>query len=578
MLKEDMERCPGCMSPLGGEEPCRRCGYSADSSYDPKYLRPGTALLNGRYLVGMLVSQDGEGATYVGFDNKNNDRCWIREYYPTTLALRNPATGKVSPKEGYGAQYKALISDFVDVCNEVKRLAVTENVIPIRDVFPENYTCYAIYEHMKVITLEDYINRSGGKLPLRGALDMFLPLCSMVGVLHDHGYIHRGISPYTVYVDEQGTLYLWGLELSAARTANSELDAELFNGYSAPEQYATNGWQGTWTDIYALAALFYRMVSGFVPPKSTLVGEQRPIAPLDDLVMEIPKNISDAIADAMELQTEKRTQFTHIFTSSFVENEITNTAVYDTSRTKQYTRREEREEKDGSFKYAILALVFTVVVLLCGFLYMTNTLFPSMMENSKQSESSRVPEDIFSESEPDSSSSAPQTNDTKVPQFVGQTLSSVQNNSDYTDYFSFSIQHEYDSEFSEGVIFRQSPDENTPMPNRGTVILYVSKGPELVQMPDVVGLIWEDALKILELQELPCERVDRYTDAALPDTVVGTSPSPGTKFDPKKEPIVVYVVPPEPESSDKPEASSSSKSSKSSSSSKSSKSSSSSKG
>lgn len=551
MANESARLCFGCMSPLGEEPVCPRCGYDENGGYDKRYLRPGAKLADGRYLVGKFMRKNGEGAIYLGYDFRMRERCWIKEYFPTSIACRDLLTGDVLPMDGYEAQYKALTSDFVDICNEVKRLGVTERVIPIRDVVSANRTVYAVYEKPSMISFDTYLQRNGGKLPLAKARELLLPFCHMVSCIHDHGFIHRGISPYTVYIDEDEHLYLWDFSLGATRTANSELEAELFNGYSAPEQYSSSGWQGAWTDVYAIAALFYRAVSGFVPPKSTLVGDNRPLATLEDLVLNMPHHISEAVEEAMALSAEARTQTVYAFTAKLIETETSGTAVYDAAQTKKLSQRQERKrESVRGFKYLVLALFFTVFVLVGGLWLIVTTYLPGMVQSSgssgrvsshfSQNEEETPPESEIDREEP----SAPEV-DAKVPSFIGKRASDVQDDPAYEGRFKFSLKEEYNKEFPEGTIYDQSPKEDTLMPNQGTVILYVSKGAELIEMPDIVGKPYDEALQILGDNDPPlaCVKIDRYVKDATPGDVVLTSPAAGEKFDPDKQTISVYVMP-----------------------------------
>jgi len=578
MLYEDSGLCPSCQEPMGENNVCPACGYSLDGDgYDSAYLKPGATLKKGRYLVGGLSHKNGESATYDGFDYKTRETRWIREYFPTSLARRNADTGEVSPLEGLEAQYKALTSDFIDLCNEIKRLEVTERVIPITDVFVENNTVYAIYQSMDVVSFDEYLSGIGGKLSVKKALEMFLPFCNMVGGIHDNGYIHRGISPFTVYVDEDDNLYLWDFSLSATRTAHSELDAELFNGYSAPEQYAPTGWQGTWTDVYAVAALFYRTVSGFVPPKSTMIGEDRPLSQLEDLVMDMPKRISDAVSHAMAVDTGDRVQTVYDFVSRMIESPISNTAVFETKKTKRQVpetrpavpggQAYEREQApprrqsrgDGGFKYVIFTLVFTVAILVFGILYIMNTYFPGMLTPQ---EPPRPGSHSLDEAEGDSDDDlgleipAADTDasgedddadaEITVPRFVGQMLTVVEEDENYKALFEFTVEEDYSADFPEGVIFKQEPDGNTTIPkteNPTTVVLHVSLGPQLVKMPNLIGKSFDEATRILADMGLSYNRIDQFAAGAPVGSVVGSRPLPDEEFDPKEQVIEIYVMP-----------------------------------
>ncbi len=551
MTNEALQRCPGCVAELADPTAaeCPRCGYVAGADYAPDYLKPGALLANGRYFVGVLKSQNGEGATYLGYDNRDRQACWIREYFPTVLAARDRATGDVHPIKSYGAQYKALMSDFADTVGDVRRFAMTERILPVLDAFAENRTYYAVYARLKLLTLEEFITRAGGSLPLDEAMTLLAPLFNTVGELHDHGLIHRGISPYTVYVGEDGEIFLWGFCLGAARTYGSELDAELFNGYTAPEQYSPNGWQGTWTDVYALAALVYRAVSGFVPPKSTLIGDSRPLTALSELA-GVPERISGAVAAAMNKDAESRTQSAYALLTGLVGAKTSNTAVFDTRRhlreqelKRQRERRARQDNQSGGFKYTLIALLFTVAALFCGGLYLTRTFFPAMIGGGSQEPASSeiTSQDITSIIEEESSGPPRVEN---VPQFVGETIAFVEGSAEYSAQFDFTVERDYNSDFPAGVIFAQSPEENTAVSEgRTAVTLYVSDGPKMAVMPDVLGLSFEEAMRVLGEQDLAFDTIDRYVVGAEENSVVGSTPEAGTEFDPNKVGIILYIMP-----------------------------------
>lgn len=82
------------------------------------------------------------------------------------------------------------------------------------------------------------------------------------------GIIHRGISPQTILVTEKNELKLIDFQISAGRTTGTEIACEMYPGYSAPEQYSSAEWQGTWTDVYGISATLYRVLTGCVPTES----------------------------------------------------------------------------------------------------------------------------------------------------------------------------------------------------------------------------------------------------------------------------------------------------------------------
>ena len=77
----------GCMNEKDYEGPCKLCGYSDDDLCIPTYLLPRT-FLNERYIVGKLISYNGEGAVYIGYDTVTSTKITIKEFMPDTLCAR----------------------------------------------------------------------------------------------------------------------------------------------------------------------------------------------------------------------------------------------------------------------------------------------------------------------------------------------------------------------------------------------------------------------------------------------------------------------------------------------------------
>jgi len=134
-----------------------------------------------------------------------------------------------------------------------------------------------------------------------------------------------------------------------------------------------------------------------------------------------------------------------------------------------------------------------------------------------------------------------------VPRFIGQQASDVTADVQYEEKYEFSLKEEYNDIYPEGVIFGQLPEEGTMMPEKGVVILNVSKGPEKLELPQLVGESLEDALITLkdldESKELRVEVFERHDATAKPGTVIRTIPEAGEEIDPKKQAVYLFVVP-----------------------------------
>jgi len=560
----------GCMTPRrGAAQLCVNCGYDASSPAPLNYIQPGDTLA-GRYIVGQLNHKNGEGALYIGFDNSTKRTVWINEYYPHTIANRGAQTGAILPASGYGAQYKAQISDFVEICNEIKRLSATERVIPIENVISENNTVYAIYKYMDVYPFDQYLIERGGSLPYQQAVEMFTPLLGTVGAIHSRGHIHRGISPSTVYVDDQDNLYLWHFALAATRTSGCELEEELFSGYSAPEQYSPSGWQGTWTDVYAIGALLYRTLTGSEPPGHDISSKKRSL-PLEDIVKGLPKNLCDAVTEAISPSADNRTQTVTTLLAQLSQSSTSNTTVYKLDRIRQPEKTQKskghssrptgrkkgvskRSERGLSAKYIALALALTVAVLLGLIVLFMYVFYPAIVASTELDPSVSVVEEYA----PEYLWEDDPIDDAILPRFVGRNVNNVLADTSYHGRIEFSVVSEYTDDWPEGTIFEQLPNEGTEIPADGLeVVLTVSRGAFVIEMIDIIGMELEIALAVLEALsgediEIQYQTFVRYEAGAAPNTVLSTSPAVGAAFDPRRQTLILFISPEEPEEEEPP--------------------------
>ncbi|MBQ4165243.1 MAG: protein kinase, partial [Oscillospiraceae bacterium] len=226
---------------------CKLCGYSEDTPSIPSYLRPKT-FLNERYIVGKVLSYNGEGAVYVGYDTATGTKVNIKEFMPDTLCSRKRGEDEISVNTGMLPLYKTYLSEFEDLNKTLMKSRGMAHLQTVLDIFTENNTAYAVYEHINGIPLSAYLSNSSGVLTWEQIKELFPPVFTTLSLMHAAGVIHRGISLSTIYVTDKLELKLTGFSISAARTTNTEIACEVYAGFAAPEQY-TNDVNGTWTDV-----------------------------------------------------------------------------------------------------------------------------------------------------------------------------------------------------------------------------------------------------------------------------------------------------------------------------------------
>jgi serine/threonine protein kinase len=128
--------------------------------------------------------------------------------------------------------------------------------------FEANGSAYMVMEYVDGDALPDWLKPrrplSEGQLAALAG-----PLLDGLEVVHNAGYMHRDIKPGNIYIRNDGSPVL--LDFGSARQKNQELTAIVTPGYAPFEQYHSQGKQGPWSDIYALAGVLYWMVTGNRP-------------------------------------------------------------------------------------------------------------------------------------------------------------------------------------------------------------------------------------------------------------------------------------------------------------------------
>lgn len=308
-------RCLGCMEEFDDSFGlCPICGYEPDTEVEsPIHMQPGV-ILKGRYLIGRVLGFGGFGVTYIGWDFTLQQKVAVKEYLPSEFATRLIGQTQVTVFGGKKEeQFDDGMSQFVE---EAKRLAQFQNeegIVRIYDSFAENNTAYIIMEYLDGETLTAYLERNG-KIPVDDAVNMLLPVLKSLDTVHKAGIIHRDIAPDNILLTKDGRVKL--IDFGAARYATTShsrsLTVIIKPGYSPEEQYRSRGNQGPHTDVYALSAVLYKMVTGIVLPDSM---ERRACFEKNgkDIVIPVSKNCKisksqeNAIMNALNVRVEDRT-------------------------------------------------------------------------------------------------------------------------------------------------------------------------------------------------------------------------------------------------------------------------------
>ena len=226
-------------------------------------LAPGFRLHE--YRIDGVLGQGGFGITYLATDINLNARVAIKEYLPEQIAFRTSDKTVSATSTEHLDRYRNGLDSFLV---EGRTLATFRhpNIVRVARFFEAHQTAYMVLEYEHGSPLKRWWIEHP-HVPEADLVRLLQPLLDGLSVVHAAGFLHRDIKPDNIQVrEEDGSLVL--LDFGSARQAaasSQEADIVLTPGYAPIEQYM-DGPQGAWTDIYALGATLYWLVTGKKPP------------------------------------------------------------------------------------------------------------------------------------------------------------------------------------------------------------------------------------------------------------------------------------------------------------------------
>ncbi len=314
--------CLGCMHVTEDPEgTCPLCGFQKKKYNQMRSYRglPLMTILQGRYMTGKILGEGGFGITYLAWDLLLEIPVAVKEYFPSQLATRDTRTGTTATvsiiSKKHTHYYEKGMTDFEEEARNLAKFQNLRGVVKVKDFFLENQTAYLVMEYIDGISLKKYMERKNRPLPQEKVLKIMKPVLDSLALIHEKGIIHRDISPDNILITRKGEVKL--IDFGAARmTAGAEtktMTILLKRGYAPLEQYQTRGRQGPWTDIYAICATMYHMLSGVIPEEATERTPEDSLQSLEELAQKIPgmkvsPSVSEVIAKGLRPQPQDRYQ------------------------------------------------------------------------------------------------------------------------------------------------------------------------------------------------------------------------------------------------------------------------------
>ncbi len=531
--------CLGCMKDNGGADTCPFCGYHDDHLQTAPFMPPKVWLEN-RYLVGKLISNDGEGATYMGWDNTLQAPIYIREFLPTEMIDRRIDALPVDVKPQFKASFDAHLGEFLALSRDLGRMRELPALIPVYDIFEANGTGYRISEYTESITFEDFLARNGNVLTFEQTRQLLMPALGTLSALHNAGICHGGISPKTLLITREGKIKFSAFAVPALRDKRSDLRTELFAGYSAIEQYGFEGKKGPQTDIYAFAAVIYRALVGENPPVATERASNDSLTIPAAVTRSIPRHALVALANALQVMPADRTSSAEELRNEFSSSAPVSTIIDDGDDTPDESEdadgENEKNSKGRGVTYALVAMIVTVIVLAVLYIFVLKPYF------AKNPEPTPEPSTIST----DTALSYVDSGKTrKVDDITGIKYTDAV--SKYGSIYNLTVsEKKYSTNYAAGEIMEQSVKAGTDIPadKSADISVVVSLGPSTATIPDLSGKSYEEAaLQLVSLGFSPANisKYEKYSDSVKYGKVIEIDPPIGTKNYDVNMAVKIYV-------------------------------------
>lgn len=275
--------CPGCMQHLkDSNTTCPHCGYP-EKRLTVKDSLPVFSILAGKYLLGAPLGKGGFGITYIAMHLPDEKIVAIKEFFPANLAVRDTDNETVVPADDTKAvYYRTGMKSFSEEGRILYLLSDIEHVVHVAEQIQANNTTYLVMEYVPGISLKKYMKQQQKLFSEQETLTLMQPILIALQAMHQKGILHRDISPENLMLSPDNTLTLidFGAARTFSRSDDDNLTVILKRGYAPEEQYHSNSRQGPWTDLYAVCAVMYQMLTGILPQEASARAEEDHLTPI----------------------------------------------------------------------------------------------------------------------------------------------------------------------------------------------------------------------------------------------------------------------------------------------------------
>jgi len=275
------------------------------------HLAPNTLLQGGKYKIVRHISSGGFGNTYEAIHSLMDTRVAIKEFFMKSFCNRNETTGSVSVVSSNNAEtVEKLKEKFVKEAKAIFGMT-HENIVRVTDIFDENDTYYYVMDYVDGCSLNDILKKKG-KLSESETIGYIRQVADALKYIHDRNRLHLDIKPGNIMLTKEGVVKLIDFGASKYYDEESGENTSTLMGINtkgfAPIEQSAQGFTSfsPATDIYALGATMYKLLTGVTPPDANLlVSEENALKPLPSYISAPTRN---AVAASMRAKRKDRPQ------------------------------------------------------------------------------------------------------------------------------------------------------------------------------------------------------------------------------------------------------------------------------
>lgn len=469
-----VRKCMGCMNDYDdGFEVCPHCGYVYGTDSNESYHLQPTTIIGKRYIIGKVLGYGGFGVTYLGWDAILEQKVAIKEYFPNEFCTRVHGEEKISVYSGSKKeQFESGMEKFLSESKCLSKLIDVEGIVKIQDCFEENNTAYIIMEYLEGKTLKQLLEEEK-KIDVDSAIVMIKPILEALDKVHEEGILHRDIAPDNIFITDDGRIKV--IDFGASRFATTKhsksLSVILKPGYSPEEQYRSGGDQGPWTDVYAVAATFYKMITGITPDDAMERNANDKLKEPSKLGVKLGKNTENSIMNALNVKVEGRTNSAKAFLRDLEAEEVKRIKI--------------KNIKMDIGKMPLWAKISSSVACVSLLTFLTLIATGVIHFDTKKVGANYLPEGY-----------------TRVPNVINMTNEDAEQACRANQIILQVYGKEYSDSVEEDKILGQQLYGGSIVEENTTLLVLASAGAEKIMVPDVVGYMETDATTLLDDTDL----------------------------------------------------------------------------